>query len=622
MVFVTLQALLLGNNVFSFYRYYGISSSIYAQLGAVALTRIVLEATNQRIFRKSAGWSTAPSISWLAGALLLALTTFSHKQGLGIAVLGVGAVAIWRLIVWKHSVLWWLLSGTLAANALFLWLYPQPALAETFRAAGYFNIWHGFNILDLDSPAGDRMLQIVSAFGLVNLVAALVLLRRNHVIGWLTVLPLGVMLLPIVAVPLTQVLTDQGDKINYIITFQRMLFSIPPCLGLVGLGAQLVWEKEGLESRRPNSWNGFPAFAFVCGGLLALIVVSSSAPAYNRTWHSGASLPRDLGLRDVFAEYESIRPQLLQRPEAKSIATQLGTALLYSYPDQVVGPSPLRLIATPATDSAMRAVDFLSLGVKITASAGAPQSGLPVGPAPANLLEDPNAGNPAAWTVLGGHAPEFISGLATSPRSSSTALQNPVGETSNVFTTRMVPINPLSSYHVEMTVRQTAQTAGILYLAVAWYDAGGNSLYSNIALPQGAGYPRGWQNGAYSYFGLVAQAAPTAWATHGISFGLNEIAAIPSQARFMRVGALLNSNATPAAKIQLTGVRLFEKLAPAIGLSVPQATSPYSVASQAAQLSRHWPAQQVMTDRVGTREIEAASRSALDQAPVPLPPAH
>ena len=44
MVFVLLQALLFGNNIFSFYRYYGISSSIYAQLGAVALTRIILEA--------------------------------------------------------------------------------------------------------------------------------------------------------------------------------------------------------------------------------------------------------------------------------------------------------------------------------------------------------------------------------------------------------------------------------------------------------------------------------------------------------------------------------------------------------------------------------------------------
>ena len=43
MVFVIIQALLFGNNIFSFYRYYGISSSIYAQLGAVALTRIVLE---------------------------------------------------------------------------------------------------------------------------------------------------------------------------------------------------------------------------------------------------------------------------------------------------------------------------------------------------------------------------------------------------------------------------------------------------------------------------------------------------------------------------------------------------------------------------------------------------
>ncbi len=41
LVFVILQALLFGvNDIFSFYRYYGISSSVYAQLGAVALTRL------------------------------------------------------------------------------------------------------------------------------------------------------------------------------------------------------------------------------------------------------------------------------------------------------------------------------------------------------------------------------------------------------------------------------------------------------------------------------------------------------------------------------------------------------------------------------------------------------
>lgn len=42
-IFVLFQAICSGNSVFSFYRYYGISSSIYAQLGAVAITRVISE---------------------------------------------------------------------------------------------------------------------------------------------------------------------------------------------------------------------------------------------------------------------------------------------------------------------------------------------------------------------------------------------------------------------------------------------------------------------------------------------------------------------------------------------------------------------------------------------------
>jgi len=48
LVFVILQAIMFGNNIFSFYRYYGISSSIYAQLGAVALTRLGIEVMSRK----------------------------------------------------------------------------------------------------------------------------------------------------------------------------------------------------------------------------------------------------------------------------------------------------------------------------------------------------------------------------------------------------------------------------------------------------------------------------------------------------------------------------------------------------------------------------------------------
>ncbi|MBK9989891.1 MAG: hypothetical protein IPP19_03895 [Verrucomicrobia bacterium] len=225
MVFVIIQALLFGNNIFSFYRYYGISSSIYAQLGAVALTRIVLQFAargtilgtilQEETERTETGSSSTPlpqlspvqtnaentvlqkatkltkdediplahesgnarplnvhrsafsverspiadlhpstipplppyplslkpQIIPLITAVtcLLALTALNHPQGLGIAGLGIAAVIVWRLIEWKRSALWWLIGGTLVINALFLWLYPRPAIIETYRAQGWLN---------------------------------------------------------------------------------------------------------------------------------------------------------------------------------------------------------------------------------------------------------------------------------------------------------------------------------------------------------------------------------------------------------------------------------------------------------------------------------------------------
>ena len=357
MVFVLLQALLFGNNIFSFYRYYGISSSIYAQLGAVALTRIVLEAAKHpqlslRSFfsvphfisrlivhrqppalRSSApsevGSDLPPTVSrppstaqpptvyrlLLTLIPLLALIAYNHAQGLGIAGLGIGAIIIWRLIEWRRSALWWLIVATLVINVLFLWLYPRPAFVEIHRAQGFLNAWYGFNILNLASLAGDRMLQIVSVFGLINLAAAFVLIRRNHVIAWLTILPQAAMLLPCIAVPMEQILCQHYGP-DYVITFQRFFFSVHPCLAVVCFWAQLYHNWRKVEPARlhgphpsvaplglslsmpaddsPPSHDGFYALVIIIIVLMALTTAPSPFPFYNRTWNNLVIVPADL----------------------------------------------------------------------------------------------------------------------------------------------------------------------------------------------------------------------------------------------------------------------------------------------------------------------------------------
>ena len=475
------------------------------------------------------------------------------------------------------------------------------------------------------------MLQIVSVFGLVNLAAALVLIYRNHVIAWLTILPVAVMLLPCIAVPLEQILAQASGPDN-VITFQRFFFSIPPCLAVVCLWAQLHHRPRGVEPVRlhrphpsaaplgpllsipaddsPPSRDGFYALVIVSMAFIALTTAPSSSPYYNRAWNTNVVVPDDLRLRDVFSRYEAVKLQLLNSPESKIVATQAGTALLASYTPDLIGQGRSRMIGLPATDSITEALDFLDYNERENSlSPAAPfieVTQMPFAVNGLNLIGDPMASNPQAWSALGGHSPEFVSGITDFP-TTSTALQNPVGAASFVFTSAMIPVQRLKSYRLELSVKQVQSIGATVYLAIAWYDAGGRLLVSNAAQPQGAGNPRGWRNGGYSYFGLVAQTPPTAWATYGNSFGLGEASAIPPNARSVRVGALLNYSYAPLAVVQLSNVRLLEKTTPAIGLAIPNATSAYSHVSQAAQLSIHWPPNQVMADRGGTKEILAAA---------------
>lgn len=293
MVFVILQTVLFGNDIFGFYRYYGISSSIFAQIGAVALIRVGLEFAKRNtratdllttehaesaekgpvagltqsrecaklgpvtrfpylpVFRfatlrpsgqrfsafsfQSFSFQLFSFSAFSATALcLLVFIAFNHIEGIGIAGLGLLAVAVWRLIEWRRSMLWWLAAATLGLSAVAIRFFPRdPAIAGYVRD-GWLTHWYGFNVFAFSLPVGDRTLQILNLFGLVNLAASLLLLCRNHIVAWLTITPLLGLSLPFVAIPFANALAQHGGD-EGIITFQRMYFAIPPGLALVAL---------------------------------------------------------------------------------------------------------------------------------------------------------------------------------------------------------------------------------------------------------------------------------------------------------------------------------------------------------------------------------------------------
>lgn len=339
MVFVLLQTLLFGNNIFSFYRYYGISSSIYAQLGAVALTRLAIEAARGSLLRQGYGaqgmekgvkengeqplssLSPPPRSLLLQGAsalALLALTSFNHVQGLGIAGLGVGAVIVWSLIQWRRSMFRWLAAvATLLSVATVLW-YPRHAdIAAIYQSQGWLNGWYGFNLFDPSSIAFDRSLHILGAFGLLNLATALWLIRRNHIAGWLTLMPIIALALPCVALPFAQFIASTTHT-TYIVTFHRMLFAIPNGLALVTTLSLLVNRTSTQHFSIPlfplinspqffydsvNAPVSLPrggAFLIIPMALGAALIIPPRTPnyisplGYNRSWNALAVVPADL----------------------------------------------------------------------------------------------------------------------------------------------------------------------------------------------------------------------------------------------------------------------------------------------------------------------------------------
>jgi hypothetical protein len=317
-IFIILQSLLFGNNVFSFYRYYGISSSIYAQLGAIALTRLGIEFAQQM---------PASPVRWLktlgCAVLLALLTAVNHVQGLGIAAICLAAIAAWRLIAWKRSMLWWLATVALALSVAAMHWWPHHhSLDRIYRPSGWFTAWDGFNVLSPHSPAGDRMLQIIGILGVINLSAGLLLLCCNHVAGWLTVMPVLVLSLPFAAIPFAGALFA-GGGVNGIIAFHRMLFAIPSGLACVCLGEKLAQLKaensfivRALSSVFQRSFFGISVLA-----ILALTTIPASGPFYNKTWHALMKAPYDLTMQVAWSDCDGYLHSQSYQPHARIAGT-------------------------------------------------------------------------------------------------------------------------------------------------------------------------------------------------------------------------------------------------------------------------------------------------------------
>lgn len=173
----------------------------------------------------------------------------------------------------------------------------------------------------------------------------------------------------------------------------------------------------------------------------------------------------------------------------------------------------------------------------------------------AALNEDPQALDASAWTLQNA---SVLIGVNSAPGGGNTAIANTTGLFGVVYS-GLVPCDSQTNYNITCQLNRTAGTLGIVYVGVVWYDYTGALKESNVAQPTGAGSPAGWSNGSFSYYGIAGTVGPSSWTEYQTSFGPTETRQIPSNAKYMRFGALLNQNADASTQYCLTDVRFTQK---------------------------------------------------------------
>lgn len=330
LMFVLLQTLVFGNSIFSFYRYYGISTTTYSQLGAIAILRMAIQVAGTAHLRPlTPGLGIGLAVR---AACLILLVAFNHAQGLGIALLGLMSVLMWRIVAWRPRLTYGLAIAALGLSWIAVyWLPRNHSLDVILRQQGWLAPWYGFNLLSPQSFAAGRMIQILGAVGLANLLAGLLLIRSNSLVGWITVIPLVALSLPFVAIPFAGVLFEMGGWRN-IAMFHRMFLAVPAGLALVELGRRLY-------SRFPHSLNRRPllVYAFLIVGLAAATTLPPSDPSFNRFWHAFERPADDLCMRSVSAEFASFsRAQTFRKKTIIGATTGISFVLSSRRPTDVV----------------------------------------------------------------------------------------------------------------------------------------------------------------------------------------------------------------------------------------------------------------------------------------------
>ncbi len=310
-----------GSNVFSFLRYYALSSTPLAY-GAYLYLLAQLAGIVRGERRPS------PGLVAMAG-LCLALIAANHRSELlfvGLAVASAVIVFTGRCVAVR-----WGDRGIKIAGATFLgllifgiYLGEVPARSEfAWTSFKLFRVW-------------GRELPFMDTFGIMGALAiagAVLAFRQFPFVAVLTLLPLYLFFFP-------QIMFWFAERYTYYASY-RLLFSLPYAFGLT---AGLIWlGGQGKLAKAP--------VRYTLAGLLVFLAVSPRFPMRGRLWFQFYSAPSTLTFKDAFLLPEAFRHSGIADPRCLFAGDHVTDFILAALWGRPLTPPARSAQATPPMET-------------------------------------------------------------------------------------------------------------------------------------------------------------------------------------------------------------------------------------------------------------------------------
>ena len=220
---------MLGNSSFNFFCYYGISSTMLAMIAFLAALNLLI-LNNQK---------NTNGIILIVLALILGIS--NHLQSF-LLFISCGLGVFFHLQIstkgwskfFKTTGLTFLLFGLIFQLISLFPFYDEyrRVILPYILSNEWFYPWGGFKIFSLNpeiNNASGRFMQILGWYGILNCIISLYLIKKNHLIGWISLTPILILLYP----PFAQFLAYILIKFKTIIVFQRIFLAIPISFSII-----------------------------------------------------------------------------------------------------------------------------------------------------------------------------------------------------------------------------------------------------------------------------------------------------------------------------------------------------------------------------------------------------